>query len=68
MKDALDTATCLGHCCGIVNVRLDKVHRLEAAQIFVLSGDKVVDAADFLAARKQFRGDRSANKAGCASD
>ena len=35
-------------------------------QILPLAGGKVVDAANLFAARKQLRGDRPANKAGCA--
>ena len=68
MKDALDAATCLGHRRGIVDIGLDEVHRLQPAEIFALSGDKVVDATDSLAAREKFCGDRPANEAGCTCD
>jgi hypothetical protein len=67
MKDTVDATTCLGHRFGIVYIGLNKVHRLEADQILMLSGDKVVDTANLLAARQQFRCDRPAYEAGCAS-
>ena len=51
MKDTLDAATCLGYCCGIVNIGLNKVHRLQPEQILTLSDDKVVDTTDALASR-----------------
>jgi hypothetical protein len=67
VKNTFDAMTCLGHCFGIVNIGLNKVHRFKPEQIVTLSGDKVVDATDFLASRQQLRCDRPADEAGSAS-
>jgi hypothetical protein len=68
MKDALDAATGLGYGLCIVDIGLNEAHCLQPAEVFALSGDKVIDAADSLAARQQFGGNRSANKTGCSSN
>ena len=68
MKDAIDSTAGLGNRGSIIDICLDEIHGLQADKILLLAGGEVVDSADSFAARKQFGGDRPANKSGSAGN
>jgi hypothetical protein len=68
MKDAPDLSAGLGDGCSVVDIGLDKIHGLQAAQVFALAGGKIIDAAHALTPPQQLRCNRPTDEPGRASN
>ncbi len=62
MKHNVHAVARLGAGVGVIEVRLDKIHRFQAGEILTLAGREIIDSADTLAAGEKFSGNRPSDK------
>ena len=67
VKDNIHAAARRGTGAGIIEVRLDEVHRFQAGEIFTLAGREIIDSSNLFAACDKFGGNRAPDKTGRAS-